>query len=209
MGNIEQGGLYLLKDRVGITADKHIIGLWLCVCGNTFKAANSRVKDGTKKSCGCLSIKQRKSNLTHGMRYTTEYRIWVGMKNRCLNPKSKDYHRYGGKGVDVCLLWQNSFEEFYAYVGKRPQDKTLDRINNKLGYQPGNVRWASLQEQQRNRSSSKNWFIRGICFPTAQLAADHFKVSKQTVWKWVNGYTDARRGTTTPPKENCYAEPRY
>ena len=52
--------------------------------------------------------------------------------------------------------WENDFMAFYNHVGAAPdRNYSIDRINGNLGYFPGNVRWATVIEQQRNRSSNK------------------------------------------------------
>ena len=85
--------------------------------------------------------------------------IWQAMKQRCNNPKSKDYKNYGGRGITVCEEWSNSFESFYSYVSVLPhygeEGFSLDRINNDGNYEPGNVRWATRKEQNCNRRSLK------------------------------------------------------
>ena len=92
-------------------------------------------------------------NATHGMRYTTTYASWQAMKDRCLNTKSKDYSRYGEKGITVCKEWL-IFENFYADMGDKPTDYSIDRINNIKGYSKDNCRWANRNTQQRNKSTS-------------------------------------------------------
>lgn len=85
------------------------------------------------------------------MRERAEYRIWCGIKYRCNNKQGKSYGNYGGRGIKVCPQWNNDFNEFYRYVGNRPSEKhSLDRIDNDRGYEPGNVRWATRQVQNRN-----------------------------------------------------------
>lgn len=78
------------------------------------------------------------------------YHTWMGMKQRCANPKHGKYPRYGGRGITVCERWM-TFSNFLADMGERPEGKTLDRIDNERGYEPGNVRWATPKEQMANR----------------------------------------------------------
>lgn len=93
---------------------------------------------------------------THGMKGTTEYAIWRSMKARCLNSNHEHYADYGGRGITVCDEWLSSFEAFYAHVGARPSRRhTIDRIDNNLGYFPGNVRWATWEQQAANRRPRK------------------------------------------------------
>jgi hypothetical protein len=84
-----------------------------------------------------------------------EYITWSGMHMRCGNPKNISYRYYGGKGVKVCERW-NSFENFYADMGPRPEGMTLDRIDPAKDYEPGNCRWATPAQQNRNSSIAKH-----------------------------------------------------
>lgn len=88
-----------------------------------------------------------------------EYRSWQMMKNRCLNPNARDYAYYGGRGISVCERWLE-FENFLADMGRRPTPlHTLDRKNPDGNYTPSNSRWATKQEQSRNRAycTTKSW----------------------------------------------------
>jgi len=78
------------------------------------------------------------------------YNSWLGMRNRCSNPKNRLYKYYGGRGIVVCERW-NSFDNFLADMGVRPDGLTLERINNDGNYEPNNCKWATMAEQNRNR----------------------------------------------------------
>jgi hypothetical protein len=83
-------------------------------------------------------------------RRSPTYRSWDGMKQRCLNPKATGYARYGGAGITVCDRWLD-FANFLEDMGARPDGTTLDRIDSARGYEPGNCRWATRSEQNKNR----------------------------------------------------------
>ena len=98
-------------------------------------------------------IRHGHSNRTHTSASPT-YRTWNSMLQRCLNPRHPKYSRYGAAGITVCDRWK-SFENFLADMGERPSAKTIDRYPNRTGnYEPGNCRWATASEQQRNIKSN-------------------------------------------------------
>ena len=99
---------------------------------------------------------------THGhksnYKVTPTYHSWSNMKSRCTYPYIEKYRR---RNIEVCNRWRDSFESFLADMGERPEGKTLDRIDNNKGYEPGNCRWATLKEQQRNTTRNKYLEYRG------------------------------------------------
>lgn len=91
----------------------------------------------------------------HGMTKTPEWGAWARMIGRCENPSTPEYHCYGGRGIQVCREWKDSFLAFYRHVGPRPSPKhSIDRIDNNGDYRPGNVRWATRHQQQANMRKS-------------------------------------------------------
>ena len=87
---------------------------------------------------------------------TRTFNTWLAMRQRCHDPKSTNYHKYGAKGVKVCARWRKSFSAFLEDMGERPDGKTLDRKNGEKGYYPDNCRWSTPKEQNENRKRGRN-----------------------------------------------------
>jgi hypothetical protein len=100
-------------------------------------------------------------NITHGQskrgKISPTFKSWDGMLQRCNNPNCKDYHNYGGRGIKICEAWK-SFQVFFADMGIRSLNLTLERKNNNGNYEPSNCCWATRKEQVDNRRSQR-WFI--------------------------------------------------
>lgn len=142
---------------------------WLCQCdcGNrtkVFTSSLNKAKHPTR-SCGCLKAEAdaaRRGVERHGLgkymngRRHPVYSVWASMIQRCENPKATRFEDYGGRGIKVCAEWHD-FARFVADVGPRPSDKhSLDRHPDVNGnYEPGNVRWATVAEQNANRRLSR------------------------------------------------------
>lgn len=112
----------------------------------------NRRPHGTGATRDYRDTETRVTNFKHGMIHTPEYKVWSLMKDRCLNPKSSNYPRWGGRGITIYEPWIRDFTAFYEYMGSRPTPvHTLDRADNSKGYFPGNVRWATRLQQTQNR----------------------------------------------------------
>lgn len=108
-----------------------------------------------------------------GGRMSPEFRAWLAMVDRCERNTHPSYHRYGGRGIKVCAEWRQSFQAFYDYIGPRPSgDHSLDREDNDKGYEPGNVRWATRQEQGANRETARNLTLNGVTKTCAEWARE-------------------------------------
>jgi len=130
----------------------------LCDCGAITYALTNCLTAKKKRSCGCLANelaakRGRRRFTTHGKSLTRppEYEAWRSMVKRCVNPNYKQWKDYGGRGITVCNRWINSFENFYEDMGDRPDNLSLERINNDEGYFPENCKWATRKEQRANQ----------------------------------------------------------
>ena len=146
---------------------KHGQSRWMCDC-DCGKRKKNPVKSydlisGKVQSCGCRYVESNKGkNATHGKTGTRLYRIWSSMKQRCNYPHSIAYGIYGGAGISVCEEW-NNFQAFYdwAMASGYSDNLTIDRIENDKGYSPENCRWATMTEQQNNRTNNIRVSIAG------------------------------------------------
>lgn len=134
-----------------------------CDCGNIIVVTDTHLTR-TKhcvKSCGCLRPK------FHHKSYTRLYRIYTGMKQRCSNKNLPAYKDYGGRGINVCDEWNNSFEPFYDWAIENGYADNLyiDRIDNDGNYSPDNCRWTDMRAQSINRRNTRMVTLNGETKP--------------------------------------------
>jgi len=139
-----------------------------CDCGQTKETTSIRLNTGHTRSCGCLR-KEALSKITkkHGWSGSRTYNIWKGVVARGLGKKAET--RYFKKGIVVCERWLK-FENFLEDMGECPKDHSIDRINNLGVYEPGNCRWATNNQQARNRSNTRFFEFEGRMVAAADLA---------------------------------------
>lgn len=143
-----------------------------CVCGNEVLVNSNNLKGGSTKSCGCMRSKLiSKATSTHGLSSSREYNIWRAMKQRCDDHGNK---RYGGRGINVCKRWSDSFENFLSDMGPCPTNKhSIDRKNTDGNYTPSNCRWATTKEQCNNMSTNVIIEYNGIKYTLMELCERH------------------------------------
>ncbi len=134
--------------------------MWTCQCDckKSVVVRGTHMTGGKVNSCGCLRHELFIGRVTtHGLSKTRPYRIWRDMINRCHYENYPERHLYGGRGIEVCVKWRESFEEFINDMGFPPPNLSIDRINVNGNYEPGNCRWATAKEQAANtrRTNSK------------------------------------------------------
>lgn len=126
--------------------------------------------------------------------------VWHSMVQRCHCETHRAYAKYGGRGITVCDRWRQDFSAFLHDIGPRPSSAhSLDRVDNERGYSPENCRWATRNEQQRNRSDS-----RIVCHDGVQKHLSEWSelvgISPQTIWRRLLAGWSTERALKEPPR---------
>ncbi len=155
------------------TEDRFTYWLCRCECGNTATVRAGHLKEERTTSCGCLREERIvRLNRTHGNANTRLYKIYHGIKKRCLNPNTRNYNNYGARGITICDEWLNDFVAFrdWALANGYNDTFSIDRIDVNGNYEPSNCRWTDRKTQCRNRQ--RNVFVeyQGEMIPLAEAA---------------------------------------
>ena len=138
-----------------------------CDCGKEKVINYNNIKRGLVKSCGCLT------KTKNGLSGTRIGKCYHGIMQRCYNKKDINYKNYGGRGIKMCKEWVDNFMSFYNWAKKSgyKDGLTIDRINPNGDYCPENCRWATIKEQQNNRTNNRIL---------------EYKGQKRTITAWAN-----------------------
>lgn len=159
------GRLTVIGEAAKLPGNSNRRWLCRCECGKEAVVFGANLQSGHTTSCGCYrSIFDIAMNTTHGKTYDRLYRLWSHMKERCNNPQSRYFHRYGARGIKVCPEWADDFQAFYDWAMSHgyADNLTIDRIDNDGDYTPENCRWATKKIQNNNTSKNVTYTVNGI-----------------------------------------------
>lgn len=180
----------LLGNKYGawtVVGDSYSPGkvLCACACGRIEKPVRTAdLLNGRTTMCRKCSTSLAKTEAsTHS--HASEYSSWMHMTQRCMNPNDKDYPKYGGRGITVFPPWLESFDAFLLMLGPKPDSSyTIERIDVNGNYEPGNVKWATRDEQNRNTRSNVHLTAFGESKTISEWSRDpRARVSDKTMYK--------------------------
>lgn len=184
------GMLTVLREGEPVGAQKQRAVIVRCDCGTEKQVRLGELRNGKTVSCGCHRLKILRAGRApqHGESHhntTVEYKTWDGIIQRCTNPKCGIFHRYGGRGISVCHRWL-TYENFLEDMGRRPDDCSIERLNNSGDYEPDNCVWADRRVQQNNKRTNLRYTINGTTQTLAQWCRQYRK-NYHTIWRRVKG----------------------
>jgi hypothetical protein len=154
----------VISDEIRIhVSDKRPEGyravICICDCGEEYTPQISDLVNGKSTSCGCFRREQaavhcRENYTVHGLRDHPHYSRVNNAIRRCNDENNPAFCNYGARGIGVYPPWEDDISLFIDYLdslGPCPDGWSMDRKDNELDYQPGNIRWASAIDQANNR----------------------------------------------------------
>lgn len=182
------GNLTVIK-RTG--TDKGGNALWACecVCGELAVVRSQHLRNNETQSCGCMA---KKNALKYGESKSRIGRIWRAMINRCRSELNPNYRHYGERGIIVCSEWidYHNFHDWALDNGYK-DNLTIERKNVDGNYEPENCKWATMKEQENNRTNNHLITFIGKT-QTLQQWSEETGIARETLSSRI------RRGWTIP-----------
>lgn len=171
-----------------------------CKCGREIVVRKSSVTSKNTTGCKeCSKIKLSNMNKTHGMSRTRLYKEWAGIIQRCNNPKSTSYERYGARGITICKEWMK-FETFrdWALSNGYSDELTIDRKDVNGNYCPENCKWSTTKEQSLNKRNSRKFTYDGKTMTMSEWAKE-IGISSSSLFGRLKRGWSIEKALSTPP----------
>lgn len=178
-------GNFVVMEKIKTDDKSHSYYKCKCDCGNIFIKRRDIIIHSKHQACNECK-RNRPDIITHNHSNTKLYRVYYSIKERCYNPKCKEYHNYGERGIKLCDLWISNFEEFYNWSITHGYEDGLqiDRIDNNSDYSPDNCRWVTPEVNSNNKRTCVYIEYNGEKLTINQWAK-RLNINKNTFWRYI------------------------
>ena len=137
-----------------------VVWVCRCDCGTIIEKLTSQLDRPTQKFFACTECEDNpraRLKRTHGATNTSLYAIWGAMRHRCHNPNSSNFAYYGGKGIQVCQAWRESFVAFRDWANANGYEVglSIERVDSNGNYEPANCEWITRSENAGRASRAR------------------------------------------------------
>lgn len=165
------------------------------------------MKVGKSTCCGCDQGTRSESIDRHGMSDHPLYKIHDDIERRCRDQNDTGYHNYGARGIYVVDEWKGIAGrlKFIEWALANGWEKGLetDRIDNEGPYSPGNCRFVTHKENDRNMRKNRKWEYQGkmmTCLEMIETSGSDLKQS--TLWGRLDKGMDPELALSLPKMRN-------